>query len=88
MKNRIAKNDNQISSVLESLTLEEKLTRVKNLYDAEDILEILGYYDGTMDEEDNVKVDGRNNDEIIFEMAIINGNFETTIAYNQPLAGL
>jgi hypothetical protein len=80
----IAKDEFDITRVLNLLDKKEKIARVKTFYSIDEIEEILGFGDGSVDDEDVIFVDeyvgGR--DEAICLLAIKNGNFEEVIARN------
>lgn len=86
---KVATNDNEIVEVLNNLTIDEKKERVKKYYDTYEILEILGYYDGSLEENecgDISYIISNSTDEFIDDyvlgLAINNGNFECSIAYD------
>ena len=84
---KIAKNESELGEVIGNLTDIEKIVRVKVLYDADEVLEILGYYDESMDTKDIEFIDTYplGVDEAGYLLAIINGNFELAIAMNKRL---
>ena len=87
---KIAKREEDIAEVINNLTEEEKLQRVKKFYDVEEVLEILGYYNDSMDKDqaaalDDVEYDVKDMERIAYNFAINNGNFEVAIAYNKRL---
>jgi len=85
---KIATNENDIAEVMKNLSVEEKIARAKKLYDVEEILEIIGYYDNTIDEANrmalkDVENDANDTERIAYLIAINNGNFEMAIAFNK-----
>jgi hypothetical protein len=86
MNKTIAKDEFDMNEVLDNLSEKEKIKRVSKLYTIEEILETLGYYDESMDEDDikTIEASGEN-PQVIYQMAIINGNFEQAIAMNRYL---
>ena len=86
----IARNEFEVADVMCHLSTETKVDRLKKWYDDDDVLSILGYYDDSMDEAEVKKLDAVGNDvaefkKILYEMAIINGNFECAIAMDKRL---
>ena len=86
----VATNDNEIAEVLNNLTIDEKKERVKKYYDTDEILEILGYYDGSLEENECKEIANtmRKFSQEFFEdyvlgMAINNSKFECSIAYDK-----
>jgi hypothetical protein len=85
-KKTIAKNEFEIKEVLDNLSDEVKIERVSKLYPVDDILEVLGYQDGSMDDEDIQLIeDSGEAEDVIYKMAINNGNFEQAIAMDKYL---
>jgi hypothetical protein len=87
---KVATNDNEIAEVLNNLTIDEKKYRVQKHYDTYDILEILGYYDGSLGEEDCTVIATTMRifsqeffEDYVLGLAINNGNFECSIAYDR-----
>ena len=94
----IAKNESEVGEVIANLSKYEKLQRLRNLYSLEDVLEIIGYYD------DSIEAESSDHIEKIFDMfpydaelvtdiimlvyGINNGNFEEAIARNKICLGL
>jgi len=86
----IAKDEFDTPKILSMLNDEAKIRRVKNLYTIDEILHVLGYYDDSMDKEQIKIIDDVYNtreewENVIYRMAIINGNFEQAIAMNKSL---
>jgi hypothetical protein len=86
----IAKNEFDTPKILAMLNDEAKIRRVKRLYTIDEILEVLGYYDYSMDKEQISILDAVYNsreewENVVYRMAIINGNFEQAIAMNKAL---
>ena len=86
----IAKNEFDTPKILAMLNEQAKIRRVKRLYTIEEILHVLGYYDESMDKEQIRIVDAIYNsreewEDVVYRMAIINGNFEQAIAMNKVL---
>ena len=86
----IAKNEFDTPKILAMLNDEAKIRRVKKLYTIDEILEVLGYHDDSMDKEqiriiDEVYESREAWENVIYRMAIINGNFEQAIAMNKAL---
>ena len=86
----IAKNEFDTPKILAMLNDEAKIRRVKRLYTIDEILEVLGYNDDSMDKEDIKIIDDMYDsleewENVIYRMAIINGNFEQAIAMNKAL---
>jgi hypothetical protein len=84
----IAENEFEISKVISLLSDEDKIRRISKLYSIDEILEVLGYYDYSMDADDIKLIDesiGDNQDRQIYSLAIINGNFQQAIAMNKYL---
>ena len=86
----VATNDNQIAEVLNNLTIDEKKERVKKYYNTDEILEILGYYDGSLEESECKDISNTMNkftqeffEDYVLGLAINNGNFECSIAYDK-----
>ncbi len=88
----VATNEAEISTVIKRLTIKEKIERVNNLYPFDEQLEIIGFYDGSIETEDDVIIDSILNDTRISKekkqfkitklYVINNGNFEQSIAMN------
>lgn len=82
----IAKNEFEVVEVLNNLPQEEKIKRLKYWYSIQEILEILGFYDGSMSKKDQMKITDTEEEferpKAIYLMAINNGNFEEVIAKN------
>jgi hypothetical protein len=86
----IAKNEFDTPKILAMLNDEAKIRRVKRLYTIDEILEVLGYNDDSMDKEEIKIIDDMYDsleewENVIYRMAIINGNFEQAIAMNKAL---
>jgi hypothetical protein len=86
----IAKNEFDTPKILAMLNDESKIRRVKRLYTIDEILEVLGYNDDSMDKEEIKIIDDMYDsleewENVIYRMAIINGNFEQAIAMNKAL---
>lgn len=86
----IAKNEFDTPKILAMLNDEAKIRRLSKLYEIDEILDVLGYNDDSMDKEAIAKVDMAYNtiqewENVIYRMAIINGNFEQAIAMNKRL---
>ena len=94
----IADNEFEIGEVMKNLTEQEKVDRLKGLlYTLDEILEILGYYDGSLEDESVEDIDKLlelhehegNFEEAYYHIAkkyaICNGNFEEAIARNAYL---
>lgn len=86
----IAKNEFDTPKILSMLNDEAKIRRVKRLYTIDEILEVLGYNDDSMDKEEIKIIDDMYDsleewENVIYRMAIINGNFEQAIAMNKAL---
>ena len=86
----IANDEFDVTRVMALITDEEKIRRVKRLYDVYDILDILGYNDESMSAKDIQDIDSVDNypviwENLIYKMAINNGNFEEAIARNMRL---
>jgi hypothetical protein len=88
----VATGDHDLHQVFDALSREEKITRVMFYYDEEDILDVLGYNDGSMPEDEAEEFDeqmqGDGWRDFLHDQAINNGNFLSTIAFNAPLAQL
>jgi hypothetical protein len=86
MKITIAKNEYDIKEVLNNLSDKVKINRLAKLYTVDEILETLGYYDESM-ENDEIKLIADSNEasNVIYKIAINNGNFEQAIAMNKYL---
>jgi hypothetical protein len=87
---KIAIKEEDISIVINNLSDDEKVSRLKELYLTDDILEILGFYDGSLEDEECEKIESLESNPIeweryILELAKDNGNFEEAIAYNKYL---
>lgn len=71
---------------------EERVETLKSLYDYDEVAEVLGYYDGSMDEEEFKminqfeNVDARKFVNTIYNLGADNGNFEESILLKEPLA--
>ena len=87
----IAKDEFDIGRVLNKLTTKQKVKRLMYFYTLDEVLDVLGYGDGSIDKEDEQGIDWilktSANDDIAFERiaeqyAIMNGNFEEAIARN------
>lgn len=83
---KIANNEFEIAEVLSNLTEDEKIKRLMEFYSTDEILDILGYYDGSMSDKDKMKISDTEEEfekpRAIYLMAISNGNFEEVIAKN------
>ena len=53
----IAENEFEISKVISLLSDEDKIRRISKLYSIDEILEVLGYYDYSMDADDIKLID-------------------------------
>ena len=84
---RIAKKEEELNEVLDNLTQDEKLIRLKGLYSGDEVLEILGYYDDSIDKEDCDFINSYKGGlyEAGYLLGIENGNFELAIAMNKHL---
>lgn len=89
MKKMIAKNEYDMDEVLENLTYRVMRNRLAKLYRVDEILEILGYYDESMDSHDMEQIDELVDTpeqlEMIYEVACKNGNFQQAICMNKFL---
>ena len=86
----IAKNEFDTPKILAMLNDEAKIRRLSKLYEIDEILDVLGYNDDSMDKEqikiiDEVYGSREAWENVIYRMAIINGNFEQAIAMNKAL---
>lgn len=86
----IAKNEFDTPKILAMLNDEAKIRRLSKLYEIDEILDVLGYNDDSMDKEqikiiDEVYESREAWENVIYRMAIINGNFEQAIAMNKAL---
>jgi hypothetical protein len=86
----VATNDNEIAEVLNNLTIDEKKARVQKYYDTDEILEVLGYYDGSLEEKECEDISNTMSkftqeffEDYVLGLAINNGNFECSIAYDK-----
>ena len=84
---KIAKDEFEVAEVMGNLNIHEKVDRVSKLYSVDEILDVLGYHDGSIDEKDAAKIDEtkeetEERDFIVYLLAINNGNFEQAIAMN------
>jgi hypothetical protein len=87
-KMKIAKNE--FDRVADNLSLRVKMNRLKKLYDINEILDVLGFNDDSMDIEDedfinSFKVDSQEWENAIYSLGAVNGNFEQAIAMNKYL---
>ena len=86
----IATSDDDLYEVLDALSLEEKLDRLKTHFHTDEILHILGYNEDCMSEEDIAtfeiyEEDSKEYDTAIYMLAVDNGNFTESIGYNAGL---
>lgn len=90
----IATDEYDMDEVLSNLTQQEKIKRLMSLYSLDEVLEILGYGDDSLEEEAVQAIDWifktSTNDKIAYERiaasyGINNGNFQQAIAMNTRL---
>ena len=86
----VAKNEFDTPKILAMLNDDAKIRRLSKLYEIDEILDVLGYNDDSMDKEqikiiDEVYESREAWENVIYRMAIINGNFEQAIAMNKAL---
>jgi|LakMenEpi03Aug12_release.lakeMendotaPanAssembly.Ray.scaffolds.fasta_scaffold2467910_1 hypothetical protein len=87
---KIAIKEEDVPIVLDNLSDEEKVSRLKKLYLTDEILEILGFYDGSLEDEICEKIESLESnptewEKYILDLAKGNGNFEEAIAYYKYL---
>ena len=87
-KQKIAKDE--FDTIADSLSERVRINRLRKLYTIDEICEVLGYFDGSMSDEDEAKIDSAWADspeqrEIIYKLAVNNGNFVQAIAMNTYL---
>lgn len=89
----VATCDEDILPVMDALPFSEKINRMKTLYpDADYVADVLGFTDGSVTDKFSDVYNllyglGLHNacDEVAYQVAINNGNFEEAIAYNKRL---
>ena len=85
--NLVATDEDDLHEVFQGLSTEQKIERLSSLYTSDEILEVLGYGDGSMSDEDvsTLELNVEDSNEwikAVYLLAMINGNFIESIAYD------
>lgn len=87
-KQKLAKNE--FDTIADSLSEKVRINRLKKLYSIDEILDVLGWGDGSMDAADSDKIEATIPESkewysVIYGLAVNNGNFIQAIAMNKYL---
>jgi hypothetical protein len=87
-KMKLAKDE--YDKVADNLSHKVKMNRLRRLYDADEVLTVLGYHDegmdlGDVDYVDSLPIGSREWENAVFSLGAINGNFEQAIKMNKYL---
>jgi uncharacterized protein YjgD (DUF1641 family) len=87
---KIATTKSEIKEVLNNLADYEKVGRLSVLFGVDEIMEILGYFDGSLEDEyveaiDETEDISLDRDNIVYSIAIRNKKFNESIARNRKV---